>query len=111
MKYLGFYFVFFIISALSVQAQTEPVLNAGDTAIYMDFRVKGITCANDINTLTERVKAIPGVIKFETLKQGAISKFSLGVLINKVKPSVVIDTIQNTAGCKNPADRPYKIVE
>lgn len=73
------------------------------------IKVKGVTCHNDLNTLKQNIEKLEGVSKCEVLKGGATAKFEV-----EFDPSVVTEeeihaAIENTGGCKNPSEKPYKV--
>lgn len=79
----------------------------GDTTI--NLKVKGVTCNNDLNTLSTNVKALRGVTECKPGKAGAVSSFSITYNPALVSTKEIYAAFENTGGCSNPDSRPYKI--
>ena len=102
--------VLFICAAgYTVQAQSSQALPKIQTVTSFDVKVKGVGCADDIKSITESVEKLEGVTSFKTIKKGATTKFQVFMLPSVVSLDAVFEAIENTPGCKNPNDRPYKI--
>ena len=72
-------------------------------------KVKGITCSSDVKTIQSNIKKIKGVKECETTKQGSVTSFKIKYNTKKVIQETIHSTIENTGGCKNPNDKPYKV--
>ncbi|RYY45325.1 MAG: hypothetical protein EOO06_16685 [Chitinophagaceae bacterium] len=79
----------------------------GDTTISV--KVKGVTCNNDLNTLSTNVKALKGVTECKPGKAGAVSSFSISYDPALVSTKEIYAAFENTGGCSDPDARPYKI--
>jgi copper chaperone CopZ len=103
-------FVFFVF-AQSAKAQTNTITstekNTNDTTITI--KVKGVTCSNDLKTLSNNVKELKGVKECKPGKAGAVSVFNITYNPLEVSTKEIYKAIENTGGCSNPKDRPYKV--
>ncbi len=73
------------------------------------IKVKGVTCSGDLKTIAGNVEKLDGVVSCVAEKPGATTKFDV-----KYDPAVVTEkqiyaAIEDTEGCKDPKDRPYKV--
>jgi copper chaperone CopZ len=89
-------------------AQTEqPATSTTDTTITV--KVKGVTCKNDLNTLSTNVKDVKGVSECKSGKAGPVSEFKITYNPTLVNTKEIFKAIENTPGCADPNDRPYKV--
>lgn len=88
-------------------AQTATDKQIGDTTISV--KIKGITCSGDLTTLADNVKEIAGVSSVIPGKAAPKSIFKISYNPALVKTSQIYAAIENTAGCSDPKDRPYKV--
>jgi copper chaperone CopZ len=80
-----------------------------DTVKATTFKVKGITCANDVKTIASNIEKLSGVINCKADKPGATTSFELMFNPARVTEKEIVAAIENTGGCENPNDRPYKV--
>lgn len=85
----------------AIQTDSKPVTKI--------IKVKGVTCAADLNTLADNVKKLDGIIRIETLTQGATSKFEVTYDSEKVEYEKIVAAIENTGGCSDPNEKPYRV--
>jgi copper chaperone CopZ len=78
-----------------------------DTTIKI--KVKGVTCNNDLATLSNNVKELKGVADCKPGKAGAVSVFNVTYNPALVSTKEIYAAFENTGGCSDPNDRPYKI--
>lgn len=95
-------------TTFSQSAETESI-STTDSLKTTIVKVKGITCAMDLKTISGNVEKMQGVSSFVTKRQGATSVFELTYLPTAVSENEIFETIENTPGCEDPNDRPYKI--
>ncbi len=93
---------------LDGQAQTSNSQHA-DTVKATTFKVKGITCATDVKTIASNIEKLAGVINCKADKAGATTSFELKFNPARVTEKEIVAAIENTGGCENPNDRPYKV--
>lgn len=94
-----------------MNAQSANKLPKIEAVEIIEVKVKGVGCSADIKSITENVEKLEGVSRCKTLKKGATTKFQVYLLPSKVKKEEIYATIEDTPGCKNPNDRPYKVKE
>ncbi|MBL7727339.1 MAG: hypothetical protein JNM68_06640, partial [Dinghuibacter sp.] len=84
---------------------------AGNTATdtTITIKVKGVTCKNDLVTLSANVKQLNGVSECKPGKAGAVSAFTITFDASKVTTKEIYKAIEHTEGCSDPKDRPYKV--
>ena len=73
------------------------------------IKVKGVTCSNDLKTLADNVKELKGVSDCKPGKMGPISVFKITYNPAMVSTKDIYKAIENTGGCSDPNDRPYKV--
>ncbi len=78
-----------------------------DTTITI--KVKGVTCNNDLKTLSTNVKELQGVSECKPGKAGPVSVFKITYNPALVGKTEIFKAIENTGGCSDPNDRPYKV--
>ena len=107
---LSFAMTLFVFMATSsaVQAQTASTSEVKE-ASTITVKVKGVGCQTDIKTISENVQKLDGVSSCSVVKQGATTSFSVEYDADKVSKETIHATIEDTPGCKDPKDRPYKV--
>lgn len=106
--YLYSFFCLFLFVG-TVTAQTSVTTQASATFINLPIKVKGITCSKDVATISDNVKKMKGVSSCKLVKKGATSSFDVSFDSSLVSQEDIIKIIEDTPGCKNPKDRPYKV--
>lgn len=106
------FFILFLLSlgaAFSGQAQSASSLSSAENAVVITIKVKGVTCAMDLKTIASNVEKLDGVSRCKPMKEGAVSTFEVAYNPLKVSEKAIYAAVENTEGCENPADRPYKV--
>jgi copper chaperone CopZ len=98
--------IFTAIGSKSFAQNENPV---SDTATTITIKVKGVTCKNDLVTLSDNVKELKGVADCKSGKMGPVSEFQITFNPGLVGTKEIYKAIENTAGCSDPKDRPYKV--
>jgi copper chaperone CopZ len=98
--------LFFSVSTGAFSQAEKP---ATDSLTTISVKVKGVTCNNDLNTLSENVKALNGVRDCAPGKKGPVSEFKITFNQSLVSKKDIYEAIENTEGCTDPKDRPYKV--
>ena len=75
----------------------------------LNTKVKGITCSSDLKTISANVEKLEGVNACIAGKTGPTTKFEIAYDPALVSEQDIVTAIQNTAGCEDPNDRPYKV--
>ena len=102
-------FAFFLFVACSNKSFAQNDKNASDTATTITIKVKGVTCSNDLKTLATNVKDLRGVSDCKPGKAGPVSEFQISYNPALVSTKEIYKAIENTGGCSDPNDRPYKV--
>jgi copper chaperone CopZ len=92
-----------------VQSQTTASDPKSDTLKTATIKVKGITCATDLKTISANVEKVRGVSSCKPGKQGPTTSFEVRFNPSRVTEKEIFATIENTGGCENPDERPYRI--
>lgn len=98
------FLILFVVNAKATAGKKQVY---GDTTIVV--KVKGVTCKNDLKTLSKNVKELKGVSDCTAGKAGPTSVFNVTYNPEMVGSKEIFSAFENTAGCSDPNDRPYKI--
>jgi copper chaperone CopZ len=93
----------FATPALKSFAQTATK----DTTITL--KVKGLTCSNDLKTIATNVKEIKGVTACKPGKLGPTSTYKVTFNPAVVNRNDLVAVIENTPGCGDSDEKPYKV--
>jgi copper chaperone CopZ len=83
--------------------------NISFTDSTITVKVRGVTCSGDLKTLADNVKELKGVSECKPGKMGATSVFEVTYNPALVSSKEIYKAFENTAGCQDPNDRPYKV--
>ena len=99
----------FVMIAFSniIYAQNQTI--STDTNKTVKLKVKGITCSNDLKTISGNVEKLDGVVSCKTGKMGATSSFEVTFNPLLVSEKEINEAIENTAGCEDPNEKPYRV--
>lgn len=96
-----------VFTAITNKSFARNESAATDTTITI--KVKGVTCGNDLKTLSANVKQLNGVSECKPGKAGPVSVFEISFDPALVNIKEIYKAIENTGGCSDPNDRPYKV--
>ena len=96
-----------VITATGSSAMAYSTTPLADTTITV--KVKGVTCSNDLKTLSTNVKELTGVADCKPGKAGAVSVFKVTYNTALVNTKEIFAAFENTGGCSDPTEKPYKI--
>jgi copper chaperone CopZ len=82
---------------------------AADSIKTTTLKVKGVTCAADLKTISANVEKLPGVVRCFAKKPGASTIFQILFDPEKVTEKDIVAAIEDSEGCEDPKDRPYKV--
>lgn len=99
-------FLSFIIQA---QTQVDTLSLATQSPKILAVKVKGITCAGDLITIQENIQKLPGIQACEPGKASATTRFTISFNPALVNEKAIFQAIENTPGCEDAKDRPYKV--
>lgn len=97
-------FVFTAIGNSAFALNKKPFTDSTITV-----KVKGVTCSNDLKTLADNVKELKGVSECKPGKMGPTSVFKITFNAALVSTKEIFKAIENTGGCSDPNERPYKV--
>jgi len=96
--------IFTAIGNKSFALNTKPLTDS-----IITIKVKGVTCSNDLKTLADNVKELRGVRDCKPGKMGPTSVFKITYDPALVSTKEIYKAIENTGGCSDPNERPYKV--
>ena len=109
LSYISFLFVF-ALSTNVVNAQTAETsstsINSTET---FEVRVKGVGCMTDVKMIRTNITNMAGVTACEAQKTGAVTVFAVTYDPALLTKDEIHAVVEDTPGCKNPADRPYRV--
>lgn len=92
-----------------VHAQSNEASASVDSLITIETKVKGVGCFTDIKTISANVESVEGVQSCEAEKPGAVTTFVILYNPTVAKLEDIYGAVENTGGCENPNDKPYKV--
>ena len=98
-----------IFSLESTCLAQSPETPKADSLKSMIVKVKGITCSNDVKTITGNIEKLIGVQRCKADKPGATTSFELSFNPARVSEKEIFAAIENSGGCENPNEKPYKV--
>lgn len=100
----------FMITAITntafSQNESAQVIDSTKTII---IKVKGADCTNDLMRMSANIVKQNGVSSCEIVKQAAVAKFEVAYNPTLITRKEINAVIENTSGCGNPNERPYKV--
>ena len=90
-------------------SQTSSTDQTTENLKTLSVKVKGVGCSTDCKTICTNVEKLKGVSSSTTVKKGATTTFEVKYDATLVSEEQINAAIENTGGCANPADRPYKV--
>ena len=110
MKSISKYLLVILLMIASATITTaQNTSQASPSTKTIKVKVKGVTCANDLKTIASNVEKLNGVTSCKSTKMGATSSFEVIYNPTQLAEKEIFTAIENTGGCENPADRPYKV--
>ena len=98
-------------SVFAQHAKEQPAPESRTQNIQtIKLKVAGITCAGDCKDIQKEVSKLSGVISCKLIgKPAANSFFEVAFDPNVVTKKEINKKIEETPGCDNPAEKPYKV--
>ncbi len=110
MKFIqSFVLALIVLAATASNVYSQANTSESDSLKTVTVKVKGITCSTDVKTISANVEKVKGVSSCKVAKQGATTSFEVAFNKSKVTEKEIFSAIENTGGCENPNDRPYKV--
>ncbi len=105
--FIKYVFALIVFTAIGKNSFAGGYLRAFDSTITI--KVKGVTCSNDLKTLAANVMELKGVSNCTPGKAGPTSVFKITYNPSLVGNKEIFKAIEDTGGCSDPNDRPYKV--
>ncbi len=100
----SFLFIAFLLVGFSAASQDA------DTITTIEVKIKGVTCANDLNIIGENLKELDGIVS-SALVGDAKPTSKMEITYNPTL--VVVDSIyariEDSPSCDFPDQKPYKV--
>jgi copper chaperone CopZ len=96
----------FLFATPALKSTAQTATNK-DTTITL--KVKGLTCSNDLKTIATNVKEIKGVTACKPGKLGPTSTYKVTFNPAVVNRNDLVAVIENTPGCGDGDEKPYKV--
>lgn len=112
MRYLLSFCLFFAVSCFmstTVMAQTSAAATTTSSIQSLTVKVTGVGCNTDVKTIGTAVEKLDGVSSCSAAKRGAVTRFVVQYDPQVVCEDDIFQAVENTPGCKNPNDRPYRV--
>jgi copper chaperone CopZ len=105
----------FILAFIAMAATTNiawsqnAIPQTTDSTMTLIIKVKGADCSEDLKTIATNVEKLDGVSNCKIIKEGVTSSFEVKCNPAVVTKKEIYAAIENTSGCDNPNDKPYKV--
>jgi copper chaperone CopZ len=96
-----------LFTAVSTGVNAQLAATVKDTTITV--KVKGLTCSNDLKTIATNVKEVKGVAECKPGKLGPTSSYRITYNPALVNRKDLVAVIENTPGCGDGDEKPYKV--
>lgn len=93
----------------TAEASAQNAVATKSSATTITVKVTGVGCSTDVRTIGTSVEKLAGVSSCEAAKRGAVTRFVVSYNPDVVCEDDIYQVIQDTPGCKNPNDRPYRV--
>jgi copper chaperone CopZ len=97
----------FLIAIPTIKSIAQTATAIKDTTITI--KVKGLTCSNDLKTIAKNIKDIKGVSECKPGKLGPTSTYKITYNTTVVNRQDVVAVVENTPGCGDGDEKPYKV--
>ncbi len=110
-KYLVASFIIFNATAFTANAQnSKETPTETQTLQTIKIKVTGITCSGDCKDIQKSVTTLNGVTAARQIgKPSATSVFEITFNPALVTEKQIQKSVEDTPGCDDPAERPYKV--
>lgn len=108
------FFMLFLPPVMAVngfaQGEKAPTQNAAQAKQTIKVKVTGITCAGDSKDIQKSVGKVNGILECKLIgKASATSVFEITFNPAVVTEKEIRKALEDTPGCENPDDRPYRV--
>lgn len=81
-----------------------------DTVTTIEVKIKGVTCANDLNIIGNNLQTLDGIVSSELIgKAKPTSKMEITYNPTLVVVDSIYARIEDSPSCDFPDQRPYKV--
>lgn len=80
-----------------------------DSLQTINIKVKGINCNDDVKTLSDNISKLNGVSSCKAGTAGATTSFKIEFNPVALTEKDIYAAVENTPGCDNPEEKPYKV--
>ncbi len=107
--------IILILTLIVVTAAANPVfaqntkIQTADSTKTVTIKVKGADCLEDLQIIAANVEKLKGVSSCKVIKEGVTSGFEVKYNPSLIAKKDIYTEIENTGGCDNPNDKPYKV--
>ena len=111
MKYIlsfSLLFCFFLVSTTTTAAQEAGATQVSALKMIV-VKVTGVGCNADIGMIGNEVEKLEGVQSCNAAKRGAVTRFVVQFDPAIVSEDAIYEAVEDTPGCKDPNDRPYRV--
>lgn len=97
-------------AAASAQTSSTPATSQTQKLQTIKIKVSGITCSGDCKDIQNSVAKLSGVASCKMIgKPSAKTMFEVSFDPAVVSEKEIRSKVEDTPGCENPNDRPYKV--
>lgn len=96
---------FFIITVTSSISSAQTT----DNVKTISVKVKGINCEEDVKTISANIAKLNGVNSCTAGTPSATTSFQVKYNAAVVTEKDIYAAVENTGGCENPEEKPYKV--
>jgi copper chaperone CopZ len=98
------------LPGVSASGNPEQAQNPASSKQTIKVKVSGITCSGDSKDIQKSVGKINGIYECKLVgKASATSVFEITFNPSVVTEKEIRKAVEDTPGCENPDDRPYKV--
>lgn len=108
MKFIKSFLVVIISITLTSSALSQE---KQDSVKNISVKVKGINCAMDVKTIATNIEHLKGVTSCTASKPGTTTRYNIKYNPAQTSEKDIHAAIENTGGCENPDEKPYKIIK
>jgi copper chaperone CopZ len=98
-----------ILLFVLVIASTGLAFSQTDSTKTVTLKVKGLNCADDVVSISDNVTKLKGVSSCAAGNPGATTSFTVKFVPARINENEIRAAVENTPGCDDPNQKPYKV--
>jgi copper chaperone CopZ len=98
-----------MVATANIALSQNAMPQTTDSTTTLIIKVKGADCSEDLKTIATNVEKLDGVSSCNIIKEGVTSNFEVKFNSALTTKKEIYAAIENTSGCDNPNDKPYKV--